>query len=73
MLASWCFKPNQSQRIISGLKETFTKKYTVERTDEAEIRPEDLRENAESCRENLSNENTVVERAIKTEIETRTE
>ena len=28
----WCFKPSQSQRIILGLRETFTKRYVVERT-----------------------------------------
>ena len=31
---SWCFKPSQSQRIISRLKETFIKRYLVERTTE---------------------------------------
>ena len=31
-----CFKPSQPQRIISGLKETFIKRYTVERTNKAE-------------------------------------
>ena len=56
-LVSWCFKPRQPQRIISGLKETFVKRYTVvERTDKAEIRPEEQSEKVESCRENLWNE-----------------
>ena len=40
-------------RIISGLKETFIKRYIVEKTNEAEIRPEEQSEKAESCRENL--------------------
>ena len=53
---SWCFKPNQPQRIISGLKETFIKRYIVERTNKAEIRPEEQSEKAKSCRENLWNE-----------------
>ena len=42
--------------IISGLRETFMKRYIVERTNNTEIRPEDQSENAESCRENLWNE-----------------
>ena len=35
-LVSWCFKPSQPQRIISGLRETFIKRYIVERTNKAE-------------------------------------
>ena len=50
--------------IISGLKETFIKRYIVERTKKAELRPEEQSEKPESCRENS------VERAIKTEIDT---
>ena len=46
----WCFKPSQPQRIISGLKETFIKRYIVERTSKAEIRPGEQSEKAESCR-----------------------
>ena len=42
--------------VISGLKETFIKRYTVERTNKAEIRPEEQSEKVESCRENLGNE-----------------
>ena len=45
-LVSWCFKPSQPQRIISGLKETFIKKYIVERTNKAETRPEEQSEEA---------------------------
>ena len=41
-------------------------------TNKAEIRPEEQSEKTESCRENLWNEITV-ERAIKREIDTRTE
>ena len=52
----WCFKLRQPQRIISGLKESFTKRYTVERTNKAQIRLEEQSEKAESCRENLWNE-----------------
>ena len=40
---SWCFKPSQPQKIISGLRETFIKRYVVERTNEAEIRLEEQR------------------------------
>ena len=38
---SWCFKPSQTQRITSGLKKTFITRYVVERTNKAEIRPEE--------------------------------
>ena len=43
-------KPGQPQRIISGLRKTI-----YERTNKAEIRPEELSKKAESCRENLWN------------------
>ena len=49
LLVSWCFEPGQSQRITSGLKETFMKvlyNYIVERTSKAEIRPEEQSEKA---------------------------
>ena len=49
---------------MSGLREIFIKRYIVERTNKAETRPEEQSEKAESCRENL------LERAIKTEIDT---
>ena len=56
-IVSSCFKPSQPQRIISGLRETFTKRYNiVERTNKAEIRPEEQSEKAENCWENLWNE-----------------
>ena len=55
-LVSWCFKPSQLQRIISGLRETFRKRCLVEMTSKAEIRPEEQSEKAGSCRENLWNE-----------------
>ena len=42
--------------IISGQKETFIKRYTVERTNKTEIRPDEQSEKEESCRENLWNE-----------------
>ena len=52
------FKPSQPQRIISGLKETFIKRYIclVGRTNKAEIRPEEQSAKGESCRENFWNE-----------------
>ena len=49
-------KLTQPLGIISGLKETFIKRCTVERTNKAEIRPEEQSEKAESCREDLWNE-----------------
>ena len=55
-LAGWCFKPSQPQRVISGLREAFIKRYIVERTNKAEIRPEEQSEEAESLGENLWNE-----------------
>ena len=40
----------QVNGLISGLQETFVKRYIVERTNKAEIRPEELSEKTESCR-----------------------
>ena len=42
--------------IISGMEETFIKRYIVERTNKAELRLEEQNEKAESCRKNLWNE-----------------
>ena len=39
--------------MISRLKETFIRRYIVERTNKVEIRPEEHNEKAESCLENL--------------------
>ena len=58
-LASWCFKPGQPQRIISELRENFTKRYMVERINTAKIRPEEQIETAESCLKNFMEWNTV--------------
>ena len=58
--------------IISGLKETFRKRYIAQRTNKAELRPQKQSEKTESCLENLWNENTV-ERATETEIDLRRE
>ena len=41
------FRPSQTQRIISGLRETFIKRYIVERPNKAGIRPEELSEKTE--------------------------
>ena len=38
--------------MISGMRETFIKRYRVERTNKAEVEPEEQSEKAESCREN---------------------
>ena len=48
-----CFKRSQPQRNISWLTETVIKRYIVERTSKAELRPEEQSEKAESCRKNL--------------------
>ena len=42
-MSEW-FKPSQPQRIISGLRETFAKRYVAERTNKTEIRPEEQSE-----------------------------
>ena len=47
------FEPSQPQRLISGLKEIFIKRYIVERTNKVEIRPGEQSEKAKSCWENL--------------------
>ena len=52
-LVKWCFKPSQLQTIVSGLRETDKE---TERTNKAEIRPEEQSEKTESCRENVWNE-----------------
>ena len=49
-------KPSQPQRITPGPRETFIKRYIVERANKAELRPEEQSEKVESCRENLWNE-----------------
>ena len=49
-------EPGQPLGIILGLKETFTKGYIVERTNKADIGPEEPSEKTESCRGNLWNE-----------------
>ena len=35
-LVSWCVRPSEPQRIISGLRETFIKRYIAQRTSKAE-------------------------------------
>ena len=35
-MVNWCFELSQPPGIISGLKETFIKRHTVERTNKAE-------------------------------------
>ena len=50
------FKPSKPQRITSGLRESFVKRYIVERTNNAELRPKEQSEKAKSCREDLWNE-----------------
>ena len=71
-LVYWCFKPSQPQRIISGLKETFIKRYMVERTNKAEIGPEEQSKKSRELSGEFMEGNTV-EWAINTEIDTRAE
>ena len=51
-LLNWCFKPSQPQ-ILYQCRETFIKRYAVDRTNTAEIRREEQSEKSVSCRENL--------------------
>ena len=39
------------EMILVGLRETFIKRYIVEKTSKAELRPEEQNKKAESCRE----------------------
>ena len=55
-LVRCCFKPSQPQRMASGLRETFVRRYIVERTNKEKIRLEKQSEKAESCWESLWNE-----------------
>ena len=55
-LVNGCFKPSQPQRIISGLRKTFMKRYIVESTNKEELRSEEQSEKAETYWENLWNE-----------------
>ena len=55
-LVDWCFEPSQPLGIISGLKETSIKRYAVERSNMAEIRPEELSKKMGSCWETSWNE-----------------
>ena len=40
-LVNWRCEPSQPLGTISGLKETFMKRYIVERTNKAEMKPEE--------------------------------
>ena len=71
LLVIWCFKPSQRQRIISGLRVTYIKRYKVTMTNKAELRPEELSEKAELSVEFM--EGNTVEWAIETETDTETE
>ena len=55
-LVNWCSEPSQPLGIIPGLKETFIKRYKVEKTNRAEIQPEEQSQKTESCRESRWNE-----------------
>ena len=68
-LVDWCFEPSQPLGIISGPKETFTKRYVVKRTNKAEIRPEEQSESRELSEEFIGR--NTVERVIKIETDTR--
>ena len=47
---------NHKGLLLSGLREPFIRRYIVERTSKAEIRPEEQNGKAENGRENLWNE-----------------
>ena len=47
------FELSQPLEIISGLKERFMKRHIVERTNKAEIRPEEQNKKTDSRWENL--------------------
>ena len=51
-LVNLCLEPGQPVGVISGLRKTFVKRHIVERTNKAELKPEEQSEKAESCREN---------------------
>ena len=70
-LVSWCFKPRQPQMIISELRETFTKRRIVA----GPARQNKTRRTEWESREMSggSVERNTVERAIQTEIDTKTE
>ena len=48
--------PPTNLLLLAGQKEIFINRYTVERINKADIRPEEQSEKAENCRENLWNE-----------------
>ena len=53
-LVNWSFEPSQPLGIISGLKETFIKRYIAERTNKAEIRPEERSKKTELSKGRLA-------------------
>ena len=67
---NWCFESSQPLGTKSGLKETFIKRYIVERTNRDKTRRTEW-ENGELSGEFM--EWNKVERAIRTETDTRTE
>ena len=71
-LVSWCFQPSQPQKIISGLRKTFIKRYIVERTNKAEIRQEEQNEKRRRVVGRIYGMK-YSSRAMKTETDTRTE
>ena len=48
-LVNLCFEHSQPLGIISGLKETFIKRYIFESSNKTELRPEEQSEKTESC------------------------
>ena len=53
-LINWCFEPSQPLGIILGLKGTFIKRHKVERTNKAEIRPEEQSQKKETPVTNIA-------------------
>ena len=66
-----CFKPSQPQRIIVGLRDNVIKRYAVETTNQADIALGEKNEKAERFVRRIYG--MKVERAIKTETDTRIE
>ena len=51
-LVTWCFESSQPLGIISGLKKTFKKRYIVEKTNKAEVKPEEQSEKQRVVKKN---------------------
>ena len=50
---NWCVEPSKPLGIISGLKETFIERHIVERTNKAELSPQEQSEKTESHKDGV--------------------